>query len=157
MGLCAAIALILSYVEVMLPPIFAAVPGIKIGLANICVIFALYRFGVLDAAVISLVRMIVVAALFGNPMTFIYSLAGAALSLAVMSILKRLNFMSGVGVSVAGGVMHNVGQVLVAMVLLRTAEIGYYMIVLTFTGVISGIFVGLCGGLLIKYLPKNKF
>ncbi len=157
MGLCAAIALILSYVEVMLPPIFAAVPGIKIGLANICVIFALYRFGVLDAAIISLVRMIIVAVLFGNPMTFIYSLAGAALSLAVMALLKRLDFLSGVGVSVAGGVMHNVGQVLVAMVLLRTAEIGYYMVVLTFTGVISGIFVGLCGGLLIKHLPKNKF
>ena len=155
MGLCTAVALILSYVEVMLPPIFAAVPGIKIGLANICVIFALYRFGVLDASIISLVRMIIVALLFGNPMTFIYSLAGAALSLGVMAILKRLDFMSGVGVSVAGGVMHNVGQVLVAMVLLRTAEIGYYMIVLTFTGVISGVFVGICGGLLLKYLPKK--
>lgn len=157
MGLCAAIALILSYVEVVLPPIFAAVPGIKIGLANICVIFALYRFGVLDAAVISLVRLIIVAVLFGNPMTFIYSLAGAALSLAVMAILKRFDFMSGVGVSVAGGVMHNVGQVIIAMLLLRTAEIGYYMVVLTFTGIVSGIFVGLCGGLLIKHLPKNKF
>ena len=155
MGLCTAVALILSYVEVMLPPIFAAVPGIKIGLANICIVFALYRFGVLDAVTISLVRLIIVALLFGNPMTFIYSLAGAALSLAVMAILKRVDFMSGVGVSVAGGIMHNVGQVLVAMILLRTAEIGYYMIVLTFTGVISGVFVGLCGGLLLKYLPKK--
>lgn len=157
MGLCAAIAIIFSYIEVILPPIFAAVPGIKIGLANICVIFALYRFGVFNAAIISLVRIIIVSALFGNPMTFIYSLAGAVLSLTVMAVLKRLNFMSGVGVSVAGGIMHNVGQVLVAMIMLGTAEIGYYMVVLTFTGVISGVFVGLCGGLLIKYLPKNKF
>ena len=157
MGLCTAIALLLSYVEAVLPPIFSAVPGIKMGLANICIVFALYRFGVFDAALISLVRLVIVSMLFGNPMMFIYSFAGAALSLTVMAILKKLDFMSGVGVSVAGGITHNVGQVLVAMVLLGTAEIGYYMVVLTLTGTLSGVFVGLCGGLLMRYLPKNKF
>ena len=157
MGLLSAIALLLSYVEAMIPPLFSAVPGIKMGLANICIVFALYRLGVFEAFIISLVRVLIVSMLFGNPMMFIYSIVGALLSFAAMAILKRLDFLSGVGVSVAGAILHNVGQVLVAAVLLNSAEIWYYMVILTFTGVISGVFVGLSGGALIRYLPKNKF
>ncbi len=157
LGLLTAIAMLLSYVEAILPPIFSAVPGIKIGLANICIVFALYRLGTFDAVMISLVRVVTVTMLFGNPVMLIYSLAGAVLSLSVMALLKHFDFMSMCGVSVAGGIMHNLGQIIVAMVLLGTAEIGYYMVVLTFTGVISGVFVGLCGALLVNRLPKNKF
>lgn len=157
LGLLTAIAMLLSYVEAILPPIFSAVPGIKIGLANICIVFALYRIGTFDAVMISLVRVVTVTMLFGNPVMLIYSLAGAVLSLAVMALLKHFDFMSMCGVSVAGGIMHNLGQIIVAMVLLGTAEIGYYMVVLTFTGVISGVFVGLGGALLVNRLPKNKF
>lgn len=156
LGLCAAVALLLSYVEALFPPLYAAVPGIKIGLPNVAIIFVLYRFGVGNAATVSLIRLLIVSMLFGNTMTFAYSLAGACLSLLVMALLKRLNFLSAVGVSVAGGVCHNIGQILVAMLLLDTAEIGYYMIVLAFTGTISGIFVGLCGAFLIKRLPDKK-
>ena len=99
---------------------------------------------------ISLVRLIITTFLFGNFTTFVYSLAGAILSLAIMIILKKLDFLSTVGVSVAGSIMHNIGQILVAMALMQTSEIGYYMIVLAITGTISGILVGICGALVIK-------
>ena len=154
--MCASVALLLSYVETLFPPLFAAVPGIKIGLPNVAIIFLLYRFGVKEAAIVSFVRLIIVSMLFGNTMTLAYSVAGAVLSLLTMALLKRMNFLSTVGVSVAGGVSHNIGQILVAMVLLSTAEIGYYMIVLAVTGTISGIFVGLCGAFLLKRLPDKK-
>ena len=156
LGLCTAVALILAYVEVLLPPLYTAVPGIKLGLPNIAILFVLYRYGMRYAAAVSFVRMAVVALLFGNPMTFVYSLAGAALSLLVMSLLRRLDFLSVVGVSVAGGVFHNVGQILMAMLLLGTAELGYYLIVLAITGTISGIFVGLCGALAVKRISGGN-
>ena len=156
LGLCTAVALILAYVEVLLPPLYTAVPGIKLGLPNIAILFVLYRYGMRYAAAVSFVRMTVVALLFGNPMTFVYSLAGAALSLLVMSLLRRLDFLSVVGVSVAGGVFHNVGQILMAMLLLGTAELGYYLIVLAITGTISGIFVGLCGAMAVKRISGGN-
>lgn len=150
LGLCTAIALVLAYVEVLLPPLFTAIPGIKLGLPNIVIIFVLYRIGVKEAAAVSFVRIVAVSLLFGNPMTFAYSMAGGALSLSAMALLRKLDFLSTVGVSVAGGVLHNVGQILMAMLLLDTAELGYYLIVLAVTGTISGIFVGLCGGFAVK-------
>ncbi len=150
LALCASLALVLSYVEFLLPPLYSAVPGIKMGLANIAIIFALYAFGWKEATAVSFVRLVAVAMLFGNAMTFAYSLAGAVLSLAAMAILKKLDFLSMVAVSAAGGVLHNLGQILTAMILLRTAEIGYYMIVLAVTGTVSGIFIGFLGVFAVK-------
>lgn len=157
LGLFTAIAMVLAYVEVLLPPLFTAIPGIKLGLPNIAIIFILYRIGFGEAAAVSFVRIVAVSLLFGNVMTFAYSVAGAALSLAAMALLKRLDLFSIIGVSVAGGVLHNVGQILMAMLLLGTAELGYYLIVLAVTGTISGIFVGLCGGFAVKRISfKNN-
>lgn len=155
-GLCSALALLLSYVEVLLPPLFVAVPGIKVGLPNIAIIYMLYCLGPKSAFLVSFVRLIINAMLFGNAMTLSYSVAGAVLSLTVMIILKKLDILSTVGVSIAGGICHNLGQVLVAMLLLDTAEIAYYMIVLTFTGIISGTVIGLAGYFLINRIPYNK-
>ncbi len=154
LGLCTAISLILAYLEALLPPLWAAVPGIKMGLPNIMLIFLLYRFSLKEAAAVSLVRLLAAALLFGNAMTLAYSLAGAVLSLGVMALLKKIDRFSMVGVSLAGGVFHNLGQVLVAMLVLETAEIGYYMIILTLTGTLAGILVGLAGALVLKYLKK---
>ena len=154
LGLCTAVSMILAYVEVLLPPIFSAVPGIKIGLANIVVLFILYRYRLIDAALVSAVRIFAVTLLFGNPVMLAYSAAGAVLSIAVMAILKKLNILSSLGVSVAGAIFHNVGQILMAMAMLGTAELGYYLIVLTLTGTLSGIFVGICGGIAIRRLPE---
>lgn len=155
LGLCTTLALILAYVEILLGPVFPAVPGIKMGLPNIIIIFLLYRMGPLSAMCVSLLRIILVGILFGNAMSFLYSLAGAVLSLVVMIVLLRLDIMSAVGVSVAGGVTHNLGQVLAAMLLLDTSELAYYMAVLTVTGTIAGILVGICGSVLVKKIPEN--
>ncbi|MBE6628144.1 MAG: Gx transporter family protein [Ruminococcaceae bacterium] len=145
--------MVLAYAELLLPPLFTAIPGIKLGLPNIAIIFVLYRIGLGEAAAVSLVRMVAVSMLFGNPVTLAYSLAGGVLSLAGMAILKKTDLFSTVGVSVAGGVLHNVGQILMAMLLLGTAELGYYLIVLAITGTVSGILIGLCGGYLVKRVP----
>ena len=151
MALLTAVAMILSYVESLLPS--PGVPGVKIGLANIAVIFALYRFGWKEAAAVSLVRVGMVSLLFGSLGALFYSMAGAVLSLAVMVLLRRLDCFSPVGVSVAGGVAHNAGQVLMAMVLLETQRLIWYLPVLVLSGLAGGILVGLCGALLVKRLP----
>lgn len=156
LGLCTALAMVLAYVEVLMPPLINSIPGIKLGLPNIAIIFVLYRFGFGSAAAVSFVRIVLVSLLFGNPMTFAYSVAGATLSLCVMALLKRLDKFSTVGVSVAGGVLHNVGQILMAMLLLGTAEIGYYLIVLAVTGTVSGVLIGLCGAVAVKRVPDLK-
>ncbi len=155
MGLFVALALILAWIEVLLPPIFPAVPGIKVGLPNLVIIFLLYRRSAWTALNVSLVRIVLVSLLFGNIVSFIYSIVGGLLSLAVMVPLKKYRVFSPVGVSVAGGVTHNLGQILAAMVLLETAEIGYYMVVLTVTGTVAGVFVGLGGYSLIKKVPSR--
>ena len=156
LGVFTALALLLSYVEFLLPPLFVAVPGIKIGLPNVIIILALYMVGLRSAIAISLLRVILSSILFGNAMVFAYSIAGAILSITVMAILKKTDILSPVGVSVAGGVAHNLGQTIVAVILLDTPQIAYYMIVLTLTGIASGAFVGLLGGFLMKRIPKNK-
>ena len=156
LALFASLALLLSYVEMLLPPIFTSVPGVKMGLPNIVIILILYRFGIKEAAIISFVRLVIVTMLFGSIMMFWYSLAGAVLSLTVMGILKKLDFMSTVGVSVAGAIMHNVGQTIVAVFLMQTPKIMYYLAVLSITGTVAGVFIGLCGALMHKRLEKIK-
>lgn len=157
LGLCTAVAMVLAYAELLLPPLFTAVPGIKLGLPNIAIIFVLYRVGAKDAALVSLVRMTAISMLFGTPVTFLYSLAGGVLSLGAMILLKQTRLFSTVGVSVVGGVLHNVGQILMAMLLLGTAELGYYLIVLAITGTVSGILVGIASGLAVKRIPLRLF
>lgn len=156
LSLFTAVAMVLSYIEAILPPIWSAVPGIKIGLPNIVIVFLLYRMSVKSAAAVSLVRILLSALLFGNAVTLLYSLAGAALSLAVMAILKKIDRFSMIGVSVLGGVFHNLGQILMAMLILETAEIGYYMIILTVTGTIAGVLVGILGALLTRYMASQN-
>lgn len=155
-GITASLALLLSYVEFLLPPLFVAVPGIKIGLPNVIILYVLYSLGFRYAALVSFVRLCVSSLLFGNAVTFAYSAAGALLSLVIMGILKKTDRLSTVGVSVSGGVSHNLGQILVAMILLDTPQIVYYLLVLSVTGIISGVFIGLCGALLVKRLPGKK-
>lgn len=155
-AICTSLALLLSYVEMLIPVLIQGVPGIKMGLPNIVIVFALYLMGTKKAVLISLIRVAIMSMMFGNFTYFLYSIAGAALSLCVMILIKKLDFMSSVGVSVAGALAHNVGQILVAMMLMQTSQIGWYLIVLSITGVISGIFVGLCGALVVKRMSKLK-
>ncbi len=156
LGMITSVALVLAYLEAILPPISTAVPGIKMGLPNLAIIFVLYRFGLKDAATVSALRLFIVALLFGNVMTFAYSAAGAVLSLALMGILKKTDKFSSVGVSVVGAVFHNLGQILVAIFLFETVQLGYYMIVLAVTGSIAGIIIGIGAGILLKRTNSLK-
>ena len=149
MAVTVAVAMMLSFVESRIPPL-TAVPGVKVGLANIAVIFALYKLGAGRAAAISLVRVLLVAMLFGSPISMLYSIAGAVLSLGVMIPLKRLTPLSEIGVSVAGGVMHNVGQIAMASIIMETAVIALYLPTLLVSGTIAGIAVGTASALLVK-------
>lgn len=154
LGLCTALALVLAYLEAIIPPVFPSVPGIKMGLPNIVLIFVLYRKGGGAAMVVSMLRIVLVSVLFGNGMSLLYSLAGGLLSMSVMILLKRSNLLSTVGVSVAGGVMHNVGQILMAMLLLETTELIYYLVILAVSGTIAGILIGLCGASMVRKIPE---
>ncbi len=155
LGVCTALALILAYIEVILPPISPAIPGIKMGLPNIIIIFLLCKKGPVSAVMVSLLRVLLVSLLFGNTMSLAYSLAGGALSLVVMIILHRINTFSTIGVSVAGAVSHNIGQILMAMILLNTTELIYYLTVLIVTGTVAGVLIGLCSSLIIKHIPEK--
>lgn len=146
-ALLTALALALSWLE-SLVPIPGAPPGVKLGLGNLAVIFALYRLGPRQAAAISLVRSLLAAVMFGSAYSLAYSLAGAAVSLAVMLGLKWTGKFSILGVSAAGGVGHNIGQILVAMAALRSGYAAGYLPVLLVSGVSAGLAVGLAGGLI---------
>jgi len=148
------LALILSYVESLFP-LSIAVPGVKMGLPNLVIVFALYRLGVGSAARISLVRVAIVALLFGNVYSFLYSIAGAVLSLLMMTLLRKLPGLHTAGVSVAGAVVHNAAQIGVAMIILGTDKIIYYLPALLVSGVVSGVVIGVLAALMIARLPKK--
>lgn len=152
-GLCVALALVLSYIESLIPPL-VAVPGIKVGLPNVIIVFALYKLGAKEATLISVLRLLLVALLFGNALTFFYSFAGAVLSLILMIILQKVDMFSTVGVSVAGGVAHNAGQITVACLIMETSQIALLLPILILSGVIAGVAVGLAGHLLINRIKR---
>ncbi len=152
-SLTLAAALILSYVEAMLPSL--PVPGVKLGLANVAVVFALYALGGREAAGVSFLRVIIVGILFGNAASFAYSAAGAVFSFAVMAVLKKTGLFSHVGVSLAGGVAHNVGQIAMAAVILGTGAVIYYLPVLLAAGLVSGVAVGMLGGIAARRVTYN--
>ena len=145
-ALLVALAMVLSWLESMVP-LSLAVPGVKLGLANLVVIFTLYKLGPRQAAAVSLVRVLLVTFTFGNAFSFAYSLAGAALSLLVMLLLQRTGKFSMLGVSIAGGVCHNIGQILVAMAVLGTAELMWYLPALLAAGIAAGVCIGAVGAL----------
>lgn len=149
MGLAITLAMILSFIESQIPA-FVAIPGVKMGLANIAVVFVLYKLGWKEAAGVSLLRVFLVTLLFGNFASLFYSLAGAALSLAGMICLKKTGLFSEIAVSVAGGVLHNVGQIAMACLLLQTDVIRYYLPFLVLSGTLAGIVIGLLAGILVK-------
>ena len=156
LALMTSLAMVLSYLEMLLPPLWPSIPGIKVGLANIVIILLLYKFSFKEAATVSLIRVFFMSFLFGTALKFMIALSGAVLSLLVMTILKKTNWFSTVGVSIVGGIMHNLGQIIVAIFLTKTEEIGYYMIALAVSGTIAGIFIGLLGAVLLKYFNKLR-
>ncbi len=141
LGVMLALALICSYIEVLIPvPI--GIPGIKLGLANIVIVFALYSMGGKEAFVLSLMRVTISGFMFGNVVAIAYSLAGGLLSLLVMYLLKKTDKLSCISVSIAGGIMHNIGQMIIATILVDNYYVLYYVPVLMIAGFITGACIG---------------
>ena len=152
MAMCVALAMILSYVESMIPS--PGIPGVKLGIANIVVVFALYKLGWKEAAGISLLRVFLVSLLFGHAASLMYSASGALLSLVGMILLKKSDRLGSVAVSVLGGVLHNAGQILMAVVLMGS-NVVYYLPVLIVSGTIAGVGIGLVAAILVKRIPVD--
>lgn len=148
-GVLIALAMILSYIESFIP-VSSAIPGIKLGLANIVTIYALERLGAKDALVISLLRIFLSSFLFGNPAMMVYSLSGALLSILVMSLLSRIVKFGIIGISVAGAVSHNIAQCAAAALLLQNTNVMQYVPVLVLSGIAAGIITGIISAAVLK-------
>ena len=155
LGISVSIAIVLSYIEAIIPS-FVPIPGVKIGLANIAIMFIMYKLDFLSATIVSAVRLVTVFLIFGGLVPFLYSVAGAALSLLVMYLMKRFTPFSEIGVSVAGGVSHNVAQIIVAIFMFSTGSLIYYLPVLLLSGTLSGVLIGIISGTLIKKIKLIK-
>ena len=156
-ALLAALALIFSYVEAMVPsPV--AIPGVKLGVANLVILIALYQLDFKYAISINLVRIVISGLLFSGVFGILYSMAGGMLSLVIMWLLKKTNIFSIVGVSMAGGVAHNIGQILVASLVVADLKMFAYLPVLMFSGIISGVVIGfLCHYVMLALkMDKNR-
>ena len=155
LSLSVAISMVLSFVESQIPPL-TAVPGVKIGLANILTVFLLYTYGAREACAVSVTRVLLSSLLFGSAVSLLYSMAGALFSFLVMLFLKRLPWFSEIGVSIAGGVAHNVGQILAASLIMGTDAVLYYLPYLIISGVIAGIAVGFAANMLIHRVKLSR-
>ena len=154
-GILVSLAFIASYIEVLIPFNFH-IPGMKLGLANIAVLIALYTGGTKAGITVSIIRIILVGLTFGNPYSAIYGLSGGVLSLAVMIALKKTDFFGVMGVSMAGGVAHNIGQLLCAMILLKLPAVFTYLSYLILVGTVTGALIGIIDEEVLKRLPVRK-
>lgn len=141
-GVFTALALIFSYVETLIPINFG-IPGAKLGLANLVIVTVLYKARWQDAFLLSVIRIVLAGFIFGNLFAILYSLAGGLLSLAAMTMIKQRGSFSVIGVSMAGGVTHNIGQLIVAILVVETYQVGYYLPVLMISGLVTGALIGL--------------
>ena len=157
LGFFLAVALILSYVESLIPITFG-IPGIKLGLSNLIVVLLLFgqRYGAKEALLVNGMRIVLSGFMFSNLYAILYALAGAAFSFIAMLIGKRLRCFSVIGVSVLGGVFHNIGQAVVAMIVVETFAVSYYIPFLIVAGTITGAFLGLIVMEIIPYLDRYR-
>ena len=154
-GVFTALALIFSYVETLIP-VNLGIPGVKLGLANLIIVVALYKMRLSEAYLLSVVRILLAGFIFGNYFSIIYSLAGGLLSLTVMALLKKWGGFSLQGISIAGGVFHNIGQLIVAAVVVETFSVTYYFPVLLVAG-LTGLVIGIVAEMMLKRLVNIQF
>lgn len=157
LGLFTAVALVLSFLETLIPNM-VPIPGFKIGLANFAVLLALYLFGFKEAVIVDLARIILAALLFGSFFSFWYALSGAVCALIIELIIKKTDKFSPIGVSVFGAVFHNIGQFIVAVILIKSLGILYYLPFTLLFCVLSGALNGYLVLILkdrLKFLKKN--
>lgn len=154
-GMLLALMLVLGFVESQLP-VAAGIPGIKLGLSNGVLIFAVYMLNIPTAFLLMGLKVLLSGLLFGSPSAMLYALAGGVLSLTVMSLLSRVKGLSPVVVSMMGGLSHNVGQVAMAMLVLQTPKLMYYMAVLMAVGLVTGLATGLAASGIIRRFTKEQ-
>lgn len=152
-GILIALAMIFSFVETLIP-VPMPVPGMKLGLANLVTITGLYLVGIPGTVCITIFRVVLVGLTFGNPYSMLYGLAGSVLSLAVMVPAKKFRWFSVVGISILGGVFHNIGQVTFAAFVVRTAGVYVYLPALLAGGCAAGLVIGVLGGIMTDRLIK---
>ena len=155
-GVFTALALIFSYIETLVPISFG-IPGVKLGLANLIIVIALYKIPLREVYVLSIVRVLLSGVLFGNYFSIAYSLAGGLLSLTVMALLKKAGGFRVIGISIAGGVCHNIGQLVVAMIVVETFAMSYYMPVLLVAGLITGFLIGVVADQVLRRISDIMF
>ena len=155
-GVFTALALIFSYIETLIP-INLGIPGVKLGLANLIIVIALYKIRLPEVYLLSVVRVLLSGLIFGNYFSIIYSLAGGLLSLTVMVLLKQMGSFSVMGISVAGGVCHNIGQMIVALLVVETFSVAYYFPVLLIAGLLTGFLIGILANGMLKRLVNVYF
>ena len=154
MGLFLAVAMICSYIETLIP-FSVGIPGIKLGLANIVVVLMLYSVGTKEALLVSLLRIVLVGILFGNAFSILYSLVGGILSLLVMWMLKRLGRFQMISVSAAGGIAHNLGQIIVATIIVKNYNVMYYFPFLMICGLLTGVLIGVIAQEMVIRIPES--
>ena len=155
-GVFTALALIFSYVETLIPINFG-IPGVKLGRANLVLVMVLYKTDFKEALLLSVARVILAGFIFGNLFSILYSLAGGVLSLIVMNALRCRKSFSVIGVSIAGGVSHNIGQLIVAMLVVETYQVGYYLPVLLIAGTLTGAVIGIVCREVLKRVEDVRF
>ncbi len=155
MGMAVALALIVSYVESLIPfPV--GIPGAKIGLTNIVILIVLYRYGFIEAGMVSILRIFLAGFMFGNLSMILYSLAGGGTSLLLMQLCRKTRQFSVLGVSTVGGVAHNMGQLVVALLVLEQGGLLYYMPFLIAVGTVTGVAIGVAVEQLLPHLPEER-
>lgn len=153
-GVFTAIAIIFSYIEYLIPvPI--GIPGVKLGVANIAIILVLYIIGNVEAIIVNILRILLIGMMFGNFYSFMFSLVGGFISIILMILAKKTKKLSMTGVSIIGGVTHNMGQIITAVLLLNTPQIAYYLPILMIAGVVTGVIIGLVAVKLYTISLKN--
>lgn len=152
----AALAMIFSYIEFLIP-VNIGIPGIKLGIANLVIVIALYCLDFRYAFAINMIRILLNGFMFTGVFAMTYAMTGGICSLIVMGLLKRTDRFSIIGVSMAGGVFHNLGQLAVAAVMVENIKMFLYFPVLLFSGLITGILIGITATLLYRRLPESLF
>ena len=149
-----ALAMIFSYVESMIPINFG-IPGVKLGIANLVSVIGLYFLRPREVLMIVVMRILLTGFLFGNGMSILYSLAGGLLSFAVMVMIKKIRGFSIIGTSIAGGISHNIGQILVAACVVENLKMMYYLPVLLIAGAITGMLIGIVGSRILNIIRNH--
>lgn len=155
LGVFLALALVCSYVESLIPSFFG-IPGAKLGLTNIVVILMLYSIGVKEAFTVSMLRIVLSGFLFGNLFGILYSLAGGIFSFFCMVLLKRTKIFHIISISAAGGIAHNLGQIMVAAAVVENINLFYYFPMLMLAGAITGILIGVAAQEILVRLPSGR-